>query len=116
MNAFKANIINSVSLVLLGLYGYLGSDTPSFTALIPVVAGVVLFILGLGIKKENKVISHVAVVFTLLLLISLFKPLSAAIGRNDFGAILRVSVMLLTSAFAMFYFVKSFWEARKKSE
>lgn len=114
MKSYTANLINSVVLVGLGLWGYFGSDTPSPTALIPVYAGVVLFVLGLWIKKENKTISHIVVVLTLLILISLVKPLTAAIGRDDQGALMRVIIMMLTSAYAMVAFVKSFVDVRKK--
>ena len=40
MNASKANLINSISLIALGLWGYI--DSSSMTALIPVGMGLVL--------------------------------------------------------------------------
>ena len=113
MKSYTANLINSIVLVALGLWGYFGSDSPSPTALIPVYAGVVLFVLGFGIKKENKTISHITVVLTLLILISLLKPLTASIGREDQRAMMRVIIMMITSAYAMVAFVKSFIDARK---
>ena len=42
LTPFIANFINSVTLILFGLWGYLGSQTPSPTALIPVIFGVLL--------------------------------------------------------------------------
>lgn len=113
MKSYTANLINSIVLVALGLWGYFGSDTPSPTALIPVFAGIVLFGLGFGIKKENKTVAHIAVVLTLLILIAMVKPLTAAMGRDDQGAMIRVIIMMLTSAYAMVAFIKSFVDARK---
>ena len=113
MKAYSANLINSIALIALALWGYFGSDTPSFTALIPVAAGIVLFVLGFGIKKENKAVAHIVVIFTFLLLISFYKPLSGAIGREDQAAILRVVVMITTTLFALIAFVKSFIDARR---
>ena len=53
MNSFKANIINSIILIAVGLWGYLESS--SGTAIIPVLFGWVLLFCSPGIKKENKV-------------------------------------------------------------
>ena len=116
MNAHIASLINAISLVGLGAWGYFGSETPSATALIPVVVGVILLACNPGVKKENKVIAHVAVLITLLMFFGLFKPLTGAIGRGDSLAIARVSTMLITTVLAMVFFVKSFIDARKKRE
>ncbi len=113
MNSYKANLINAIVLVAVGLWGYLASETPSVTALIPVAFGGVFLLLSQGIKKDNKVIAHVIVVLTLVIIIALFKPLFGAIGRNDMQGISRVGLMILTSIFAMIYFIKSFIDARK---
>ena len=66
-----------------------------------------------GVKRENKLIAHLAVTLTLLVLISLFKPLSGAMGRGDTAATIRVGLMIATSILAMVFFVKSFIDARK---
>lgn len=116
MNAYLASLINAISLIVLGSWGYFSSDTPSITALIPVFVGIVLLICSPGVKKENKVIAHVAVVLTLLILFGLIKPLTGALGRGDTLAILRVVVMLGTTVLAMVYFVRSFIEARRKRQ
>ena len=65
-------------------------------------------------KSENKLISHIAVLLTLLLLIALFMPLSSAIGRGDLMAMLRVGLMLLTTGVALLFFIKSFIDVRRK--
>ena len=96
-----------------GLWGYLGSETPSETALIPVVFGVALLFLYKGVKKENKIAAHIAVLLTLLILGGLLKPLTAAIGREDGMAIMRVTVMLVTTVVALVAFIKSFVDVRR---
>ncbi len=113
MNAFTANILNGIVLVGMGLWGYLSSETPSPTALIPVAFGVALLAMSQGVKKQNKIVAHIAVVLTLLILLSLVMPLKGAIGRGDNTAALRVGIMMLTSLIAMIFFVKSFIDARK---
>lgn len=113
MKAHTASLINAILLVGLGLWGYFASESPSPTALIPVVFGVILVLLNGGVKKENKVIAHIAVLLTLLILIGLIKPLMGVLERNSTMGILRVGVMLLSTVVALIYFIKSFIEARK---
>ena len=113
LKAHTASLIHALALIALGGYGYFSSDTPSVTALIPVVFGVLLLAMNRGVKNENKVIAHVAVLLTLLVVIGLIKPLTGAMGREDSTAVGRVAVMLALGVYAMATFVKSFIDARK---
>ena len=113
MKAHIVSLIHAVALLGLGGYGYLSSDTPSVTALIPVVFGVLLLAMNNGVKKENKVIAHIAVLLTLLIIIGLIKPLTGAMGRGDSAAVARVATMLVLGVLAMVSFVRSFIAARK---
>ena len=114
MKAHSASLINAAFLITLSLWGYWSSDSPSATALIPTFIGVVLLLLNKGVKNENKMIAHIAVLLTLLMSIGLIKPLTAAFGREDNAAILRVLFMLISKIFAFIFFIKSFIAARKK--
>ena len=111
MNAHTASLVNAILLISVGGWGYLESGSP--TSLIPVVIGTILVLLNKGIKKQNKIVAHIAVLVTLLGF-ALVMPLMKAIedGRSD--AILRILIMLSSSVYAMIFFVKSFIQARKK--
>lgn len=113
MKPHLASLINAILLIILGLWGYLGSETPSVTALIPVFAGVLLIFLNQGLKKENKIIAHIAVIITLLVLGGLVKPFIGAFGRDDTAAVIRVVIMMLSTLVALISFIKSFIDARK---
>ena len=113
MKAHIASLINAIILVAFGLWGYFGSDSPSLTALIPTFVGIALLGLNNGVKRENKIIAHIAVLLTVVMLAGLVMPLKGAIGRDDMAAVARVLVMLLSTLFAIVYFVKSFIDARK---
>ena len=113
MEASKANLINSISLIAIGGWGYFSGS--SMTALIPVVFGVILLLCNNGIKKENKIIAHVAVLATFICLLGLLMPLKGAIERADNLGIIRVTIMTLTCAMAIVTFVKSFIKARRKN-
>ncbi|MEM9258731.1 MAG: hypothetical protein AAGA62_03730 [Bacteroidota bacterium] len=113
MTPATASLINALLLLGLGAYGYFSSDTPSATALIPAVVGLVLLLCNPGIKSGNKVIAHVAVLLTLLMVFGLIKPLMGAMERSDTAAVTRVSIMLLSTIIAMVFFVRNFINNRK---
>ena len=113
MKPYIASLINAVTLIGLSLWGYYSSDTPSNTALIPAFGGVIILALNNGLRKENKIASHIVVVLTFVLLIGLIKPLIGAFNRSDNGAIIRVVWMLVTCVIAMAAFINSFVEVRR---
>ena len=113
MKPYIASLINALVLIGLGTWGYFGSGNPSMTALIPVGAGVILLILNFWMRNGNRVVAHIVVVLTVLILIALFKPLTGSIGRSDLPATLRVVVMILTTFYTIVIFIKSFVNARK---
>tara|TARA_B100000795_G_scaffold22916_1_gene15353 strand:+ start:22114 stop:22491 length:378 start_codon:yes stop_codon:yes gene_type:complete len=116
MKTHIASLINAITLIILSSWGYLSSDTPSVTALIPTAIGIILLTLNKGVKKENKIIAHIAVLLTIIVLIGLIKPVFGAMDRGDNAAFLRVAIMILSTIGAMVFFVKSFINARKNRE
>lgn len=113
MKAHAVSLVHALILLAVSAWGYLGSETPSMTALIPGAFGVLLLACYPGVKAENKVAAHVAVVLTFVLLLALAMPLKGAIGRGDTLAIVRVGLMLAATAVALGAFVKSFLAARR---
>ena len=120
MKTFTANLINSISLITLGLWGYFDSQSP--TALIPVFFGVVLFLFGIlmlylsnkGLKKENKIIAHIVVFLTIIILVALAgMRLPKSLETGGIG-LYRVLIMVATSTIAMLSFIASFIQARSK--
>lgn len=119
MKTYQANLINSLALILMPLWAYLTYEgtlekpNQSITALIPLFLGLILFLCNNGVKKENKVIAHIAVVVTLIALLGLFMPLKAAIAEDRTLSVIRVAIMLLTGMLAMITFIRSFIANRK---
>ena len=119
MNISKFNLINSLTLILMPLWAYFTFEaTPenpnlSGSAMIPLILGVILLLCSKGLKKENKLIAHIAVLVTFVALLGLFMPLNAAINDGRTLSVVRVSIMILTSLLAMISFITSFIKARK---
>ena len=121
MTVQKMNLINALTLVIVGLWGFIDVNTPSletgisWTALIPVFFGAIFLLCQKGIKNDSKIIAHIAVVLTLLILIALVgKRLPISIENGGIG-LFRVVVMSLTSLLAFIIFIRSFIENRKKA-
>lgn len=106
-----ASAIHAFTLLGVGITGYV--ITNSQTALIPVVFAVVLLVCNNGIKYQHKIMSHLAVVLTLLVTIALLKPFSSAMADGDTWGMVRVGAMLITGIIAMVSFIRSFMANRK---
>ena len=113
MKSNIVSLINAALLIGLGSWGYIDSGLEAFTALIPVFVGIILALINPGVKKENKIAAHVAVLLTFLILIGLIKPFIASLGREDLMATLRVGLMIASTVWAMISFIQSFRAARK---
>ena len=114
MRPYLANLVNAVILIVLGLWGYLGSESPSPTALIPVGFGVAFLLLHRGLRRESKSVAHIVVVMTLLMAVALIMPIRGALGRDDTHAVIRTAVMLGGCLFALVVYVRSFIDARRQ--
>ena len=124
MTAQKMNLINALTLISFGLWGYIDVSNyklativsfEHWTALITVLFGIILLLCNKGIQNSNKAIAHVAVVLTLLVLIALVgKRLPISIDQGGVG-LFRVLAMSLCSFIAFIAFIRSFIENRKKA-
>ena len=116
MKPFLYTVLNASILIILGIWGYLGSVSPSPTALIPVFSGILLLVLAKWMKDGNKVIAHIVVGLTFLLLLAFIKPLTGSISRGNEIAVIRIIIMMLACLIAMVAYMKSFIDARMKSK
>ncbi len=114
MKPFQANILNAAVLVIMGLWGYFSSENPSVTALIPVIFGVLFLIATPPFKNDNKVVAHIIVLLTfLLVLMTIGKPMMSAISSGDSLRIFRSAAMVASGIFAMIIYIKNFIDVRK---
>lgn len=120
MKPYIATLLNAFVLILGGLWGYMAlsgnGGEVSMTAFIPIIAGGVLLLFVPGMRKENKVIAHIVVLLTFLLIPGFIKPLTGAIDRGDNMGILRVVLYMVFCVIAMVSYIKSFIDARKARE
>ena len=113
MKPHKISFVNAITLISFGLWGYVDVDY-SPTALIPVVFGVIILALYSGLKKENKTVAHIVVLLTFLILGGLIKPLMSTLENGSTMGVTRVSLMMLSTLFALIVLVKSFIANRSK--
>ena len=116
MTAHSASLLNATTLIICAIWAYAAIGGASLTALIPAVFGVALLACYPGVKAQNKVVAHIAVLITLIVLIALYMPLSSALLGGGGGALIRSLLMVATTILAMVYFIKSFRDARRARE
>jgi len=117
MNASKANLLNALTLIIMGGWGaYATQLESSWTPLIPVIGGLILLACQKGVAAENKMIAHIAVLVTLLLVLGVARPLMSAVGDGDTMGMVRTGAMVITGILAMVAFIGSFRAARKARE
>ncbi len=113
MTPHLATALLSAVLLAMSSWAYLGSDTPSLTALIPAGFGLALLACYPGVKRESKVVAHIAVLLTVILTLALLMPFRGAIRRGDPGAMVRVGAMIAAAVMAIASYVRSFRAARR---
>jgi peptidoglycan/LPS O-acetylase OafA/YrhL len=115
MKPVVVNFLNALVLIAAGLYGYFmvaASDgTHSKTALIPAAFGLLFIILGAFWAKAPKVVSHIIVVLTLVLLIMCSMRFAKVEGWNEKKYLFLACI--ISNAIALIVFIKSFIDARK---
>ena len=117
MKPYRANMINAIVLILMGLWGYFATDGRPPTALIPVGFGAVFLLATKGMVSENKMVAHVVVLLTLVLVLMLIgMPFRKALGNDSVLPLIRIGAMIGTSIFALIVFIKSFIAAKKARE
>ena len=106
-----------VALIIVGLYGYLGYETQSPTALIPAAVGLLLVISGIAGQKETrrKHAMHAAATVSLL---GAFAAWGRAIAMLSQGKEANTMILLMGAICTLFVFlcIRSFTAARKARE
>ena len=115
------NLINALTLVIVGLWGFADVNFPfletgvSWTALIPVFFGFIFLFCHKGIKNGSKLIAHIAVGLTILISIALIgKRLPISIENGGIG-LFRVALMSITSVLSLVAFIRNFIANRQKA-
>lgn len=116
MKPKTANLLNSAILFLSGIYGYFfittatGEHAP--TALIPTFFATVLIIIGIFWERVPKIVSHVVILLTLVLL---FMCVVRFVKIDLWEAKKYLFLIcIFSNAAALSIFIKSFIDARKK--
>lgn len=107
MNIYKIMLANAGVLIVLGLYGYFSSGSP--TALIAPAIGVILIVLAFSVKNENKTSAHIAVGLTLLAAIMFFVT---GFMRDN----MIIIVMAIFTLFAFILYLMDFMRRKQERE
>jgi len=104
-------IINSLVLILLGIYGYVSAkpESKSLTAFIGPGVGIILLFFYSTVKKQNSTGTHIMVMLTLLTAV-----IFSVIG------IIRVNILILimaaSSVISLIFYVSDFLKRKRERE
>lgn len=107
MKNYVIMMINAFVLIIIGVYGYFISGSP--TSLISVVIGLILFICAFPVKKEKHVVTHIAVALTMLTSLAFF-----IVGFIRGNAL--ILIMAVVSLIATILYVMDFLRRKKERE
>ncbi|MBX7043427.1 MAG: hypothetical protein K1X85_11050 [Ignavibacteria bacterium] len=107
MGIAKVMATNAAVLIILGVYGYIASGSP--TALIAPGIGVILFLLSFPVKKDNKTAAHIGVILTLISTAMFF-----FIGLKRSNPI--ILVMAVFTLLALVFYIMDFMKRKKERE
>ncbi|MEM8700584.1 MAG: hypothetical protein AAGF82_02075 [Pseudomonadota bacterium] len=113
MTPHVASLINALTLIACSVWAFASIGGASYTALIPAAFGLALIACSPGLKVENKVIAHIAVLLTVVVLVALYMPFSSAVSQGAAGPLIRSVAMVATTLLALVFFIKSFRDARR---
>ena len=121
----RPDILNkyySIFLIAIALGGflwrYLVEGDFQYTALIPAIFGIILLTMTTPIKKENQLISHIAVTITLLFGLTALYMLIISLMTEiiNFRRVILFMAMSLTSIFVMTLYIQRFVGIQKKKK
>jgi len=124
MKTYQANLLNSLTLIIVGLLGVFANNPDLLpdlklvekTPFIPVFFGVILLLSNKALKHKNKIIAHIVVLLTFMILVALiYLTMPNQVNDKDIDGAYRVLAMINTSFLAMITFIMSFISNRKKS-
>lgn len=107
MGIAKVMAVNAGVLIVLGIYGYFVSGSP--TSLIATAIGIVLFIISYPVKNDNKTAAHIGVGLTLVTAIMFI-----VIGLKRSNLI--ILVMAIFTILALIFYVMDFMKRKKERE
>ena len=107
MGIAKVMATNAAVLIILGVYGYIASGSP--TALIAPGIGVILFLLSFPVKKDNKTAAHIGVILTLISTAMFF---FIGLKRSN----LIILVMAVFTLLALVFYIMDFMKRKKERE
>jgi hypothetical protein len=111
MNPYRATLLNGLMLIAMSIWAWFATGSPSVA--ITAAFGLLFLLMAGGVRRENKIIAHVAVVVVVIVILALVGPLLGTIERGNADGIVRVGAMMLTSILALAYYVKSFIDVRR---
>jgi len=114
MKVYLVSMMNSFVLIILGLWSFIGSETPSITAFIPIMTGAFLLSLIHGLRYGSKSATNISLVLTFLILIAMIVPFIGALNHNDDPSTYRIGFLMVSCSITIGFFVSKMIRVRRR--
>jgi general stress protein CsbA len=111
MKNHYVTLLNALFLIVIGLFGYFSAapDHRSMTAFIAPAVGVLLLLMFPAVKNQNKIVTHIVVILTLLTVIAFF--VTGFLRGNSL-----IIIMAVVSLIALILYIMDFIKRKKERE
>lgn len=103
MKASKYLLANLILLSLIPGYAFSSSNIASLTAFIPTLLALITYLVGLKFSKNRRLLVKILLFLTI---VGLFKPMISAIDNENIGALVRISIMIISTFCCLSYVLK----------
>lgn len=106
--------MNAFVLMVIGLWSFIGVETPSPIALIPVFTGALLLSFIKGLRYGSLPMTRLSMILTVLILIAMFIPFIDSMEHGDSATSYRIGFMIVSCAVTIGFFVSRFIKVKKR--
>ena len=114
MQASTLSLLNAFALIAISLWAYVANGFSSESTLIPVGFGVLLLACQPWLRKNDRWVTAIAALLTLVIFIALFAPLTSSIDKGLILPVIRVGLMQLATAIALAALIMAFVRAFRR--
>ncbi|MEL7465234.1 MAG: hypothetical protein AAFN79_14280 [Pseudomonadota bacterium] len=115
MSAVRASLVAAAALIAMSLWAYVANGFSSETTLIPLGFGLLILAYVPWVRSGSRWATALAALFAFTIFAALFTPLSSSIEKGEALPIIRVGLMHLATAYALFALTKAAVAAFRKA-
>ncbi len=108
MKSQTAALINSIVLILIGIWGFIANDYAIHTLIVPLSAGIILLIFSRFLQIDKPNVLLLVSFLTFILMLAFIVPFQRNAEQSDVMGMLRIGIEMMASAMALIVYLRNF--------